>query len=201
MKNKSALVIPLHPKHFHYGHEIIQSKANKNDDSYDLYFVFTTHAEKEAFSRNENEHAQNLVIEDFCNIEILHQTNSFVSVKKLYALQMLYPKYDYVSCIDSEVLFLPDNTPLHQIFEKIAGSKLIHCGQNASVNNVIKESLTALIDPIYQGELHYLSDGYRRFTWWSNIPCYVSTHIPHFLQWISFSVESLHKFNWLSLMI
>ena len=31
---------------------------------------------------------QYLIIEDFCSLEILHKTNSFVSIKKYYALKM-----------------------------------------------------------------------------------------------------------------
>ena len=196
MKNKSALVIPLHPKHFNYGREIIKEKARHADESYDLHFVFTTHSEKDDFFDRETTPVQYLIIEDFCSLEILHKTNSFVSIKKYYALKMLHMQYDYISCIDSEIMFLSGGIPMHNVFQKIAGAKILHYGQNSSVNNIIKESLTLLIDPIYHEELHYLSDGYRRYTWWSNIPCYVSAHIPHFLQWISFDAELLHRYTW-----
>lgn len=194
--NKCAFVIPLHPKHYHYGYYIFNELL---DMEVDLYFVFTDHVDKDLFVSKIHHPVNFLILSDFVDIDIVTRVNSFVSIKKLYALSCLYEKYDYISCIDSEIQFINKTLNFYDVMAQIVKSKVICCGTLNKCDgtiNIVKNSLTELTDPIYHEKLGELSKDFTAFTWWCNLPVYDCKLANQFLTWINFSPENVRNFNW-----
>jgi hypothetical protein len=201
--NKCAFCIPLHPKHFNFAYEILQ-QLNKNSDA-DIYFIFTTKKEMNTFKLNipntELLYYKSLVLDDFTQSKKLDENRSWVSVKKLYALSVLYKKYKYISCIDSEVMFIKKNN-FYNVMNNIANNKIIIGGDITNSNNkdykkIIKSSLTYIVPLNDIDKLKELSHNYTIYTWWSNLPVYDCSKAADFLDWIEFNNNSfLDKINW-----
>lgn len=101
-----------------------------------------------------------MILSDFVNIEIVHKTNSFVSIKKLFALFTLYEKYEYISCIDSEIKFINNSSNYYDIMKKITTNKVVCAGklqENATERSIVRDSLTILTNPEDHEKLRYLS--------------------------------------------
>lgn len=196
--NKCAFVVPLHPKHFDYGHYIHNALLNSNAD---LYFVFTDNHDKDQFLSKTTSHINILILSDFVAIELVEKTNSFISIKKLFALSVLYNKYDYISCVDAEIKFIKNTSPIDyfDIMSEIVKSKIICCGmlsESSCEETIVRESLTRLTDNIYHERLKDISHNFRAYTWWSNLPVYDCTIAPEFLSWINFNNNNLDNFSW-----
>lgn len=198
--NKCAFVIPLHPKDFHYGYYIFNYLYEKNID---LYFVFTNVEEKDVFLSNiDNKISYKvnfLLLTDFTDIAIVTKNRSFPAIKKLYALLILKDKYDYISCIDSEIRFISSNNDYYSTMKNIVNSKIV-CGgklkEIATERNIVWASLTKLIAEQYHETLKTLSQDYCIYTWWSNLPVYDCKIAGEFLDWINFSSSNLERFCW-----
>lgn len=198
MKKSCAFVIPLHLKHFGYGYYIFNEL--KNTDA-DLYFIFTDINDKNIFiSKLDSSELKYLILSDFVDINLVSKINSFVSIKKLYALLTLYKNYDYISCIDSEIKILNKNN-FYDIMDKIANSKIIAGGllhERVSEINIVRESLLRLTDVMYHDKLTEISNNFRIYTWWSNLPVYNCQYVENFLKWINFNKDenNIKKFCW-----
>ena len=194
--NKCAFIIPLHPKHFTYGKGILEKTIDA-----DIYFVFTTEKEKETFKvyNPKLNDSFALVLTDFIkDLRVLFLNNGFVTVKKLYALSILYSKYDYIACVDSEIQFLKSEG-FYEMMKDMSELKTIYGGdcQHFKEHKEILIKTLLQVTPHENGkELARLSNGFTSYTWWSNIPVYNCAHVRPFLDWIHFSVESLPKFTW-----
>jgi hypothetical protein len=196
--NKCALVIPLHPKHYNYGYYIINTLDNCDAD---VYFIFSTGEDKNLFVKNlvNDTQFKYLILSDFTDILIVAKTNSWVSIKKLYALSILYNRYDYISCIDSEVHFIK-KTGFYEVMKNIVNNKTIcggkiHNNQNAE-KRIVLDSLNLLIDPKYHEQLKQISLDYSLYTWWTNLPVYDCSIAADFLSWIDFKNTNLERFSW-----
>lgn len=140
--NRCAIVIPIHPKHYHYGQLIVNTKPK----DVDLYFVFTTEKDRNLFYKMEKVGYKYLVLEKFTDdIDIIKTSKSFVSIKKLYALSVLYTKYDYISCIDAEIVFLRSNG-FYDMMHKVVQNKMIFAGEVHGENEKI--NYISIIDKI-----------------------------------------------------
>ena len=196
--NKCAIVIPLHPKHYNFGYYIINELHNTNVD---LYFVFTSLEDKNNFQTFLLEHIKLnfLILTDFTDLQIVINTNSFVSIKKLYALSVLHEKYEYISCIDSEIKFI-NKTNFYEIMRNIVNSKIM-CGGKINDNmwgerSILIDSLIKISDNKSHNELRNISQDFTIYTWWSNLPVYDCKIAKHFLDWIDFRSCTLDRFCW-----
>lgn len=197
--NKCAICIPIHPKHYTYGYNIINELEDTNVD---LYFIFTNLQDKELFTNtlSENYKLNFLLLSDFTiAYNLITYKRSFVPLKKLYALLKLYNKYDYISCIDSEIQFIKKNI-FYEIMKNIVDSKII-CGgildDNMSEIKIMKETLTAITPENDHSKLQKLSNDFKIYTWWSNLPVYDCKKAEHFLKWINFdNTFFCLKLNW-----
>ena len=196
--NKCAFVIPLHPKHFYYGYYIINELINTDVD---LYFIFTNLQDKNLFEQKLSKTTvlNFLLLDTFTNLSIVEQTNSFVSIKKLFALSILYKKYDYISCIDSEIKFINKNN-FYDMMKNIVDNKII-CGGKIKLNmlfekDIIYNSLIKITDVLFHNKLKNISQDFTIYTWWSNLPVYDCKIAHEFLQWIDFSNTKLERFCW-----
>lgn len=196
-QNKCAFCIPLHPKHFTYGYEIAEELDGTDAD---LYFIFTDNEEKESFYENLKFKCKYLILNDFVNISRLNKNKSWVSVKKLYALHKLYKKYEYISCIDSEVMFI--NKKFYKTMKHVANTHII-CGgdvsdsSNTDYQKILKESLTNIVPYKDRAKLKQISKNYNIYTWWSNLPVYDCSKASTFLDWIQFNNSNfIDKMTW-----
>ncbi len=200
MNNKCAFIIPLHPKHYNYGLYIFNYLLDKNVD---LYFVFTNKNDKDNFKlmieEKNKENLNFLILNEYVNLNIVKKTNSFVSIKKIFALSKLYKKYDYISCIDSEIRFLDSNTNYYNTMKNIVDKKTI-CGgtlpKNAKEKKIVQDSLLRLTEKKYHKKLKNLSNNFRVYTWWCNLPVYDCKITEYFLKWINFKNNTLERFSW-----
>ena len=197
-QNKCAFCIPLHPKHFHYGYEIADTL--KGSDA-DLYFIFSDNAEKELFYKDVyDDHFNYLILSDFVDINRLEENRSWVSVKKLYALSKLYKKYEYISCIDSEVMFI--NKSFYKTMKAVVDTKIICGGDTSDSANkdfakITKQSLTNIVPDYDRADLKTISQNYKIYTWWSNLPVYDCDKTNDFLHWIGFNnTDFIDKMTW-----
>jgi lipopolysaccharide biosynthesis glycosyltransferase len=195
--NKCAFVVPLHSKHFDYGYYIYDTLFDSNAD---LYFIFTDKNDKDLFLLKITNHINFLILSDFVEIEAVQKTISFVSIKKLFALSVLYEKYDYISCIDSEVKFINNTLPIdyYDIMSKIVESKIICCGilsESSSDQTIVRDSLVTLTDEIYHVELKEISHNFRAYTWRCNLPVYDCRIAAQFLNWINFNNNNFDNFS------
>lgn len=199
-KNKCAFCIPLHPKHYDYGYKILKQLQDKDAD---LFFIFTTEKDRDDFEINiKNNYQYNyLLLTDFTDLDKLNDNNSWVSVKKIYALSELHTKYDYISCIDSEVMFINTND-FYNIMKNVTTNKKIIGGNVSSSKNkyytkIIQNSLTNNVPYEDVKTLKKISKDYNIYTWWSNLPVYDCKKATEFLQWINFNnTYFLDKINW-----
>jgi len=195
-QNKCAFVIPLHPKHFMYGTGILKYTIDA-----DVYFVFTTNNEKDTFKvyNPKFDDSFAIVLTDFINdLSVLILNNGFVTVKKLYALSILYTKYDFIACVDSEIHFLKTEG-FYEMMKDMCELKTVYGGDSTNYRDhreIIVKTLTQVTPTANREELAKLSKNYTIYTWWSNIPVYNCAHVRPFLNWIDFKIEFLSRFNW-----
>ena len=72
--------------------------------------------------------------------------------------------------------------------KKIAGG-LIHPNSYESTN-ILKDSLIKSIPEKDHNSLRNISNDYRIYTWWTNLPVVVCKHAKRFLQWVNFNNDS-----------
>lgn len=195
--NKCAFCIPIYPLHYKFGNHILESLK---DSDADLYFIFTTVEEKNLFCDmyRDYDYFKYLILKDFTSLDIVEKTRSFVSIKKLYSLLSLYNKYEYISCIDSEINFLI-NKNFYNMMKDLVDQKTIFGGKildHMSEENIIKQSIYQLTPPEDHQKLYELSCKNKVYTWWSNIPVYDCKIAKQFLDWINFKFDTLHRFDW-----
>ena len=118
MYKKVAFICPLYDmkNHFDLAFNLFKSKWDLHIRE-DLYFVFSNEEQMEKFNHrifsSFKETIQYLILPNN-----LLDYKSKVVVKKLWALQQLYDKYDYLALVDSESLFIK-KTDFSVVFEDI----------------------------------------------------------------------------------
>ena len=61
---------------------------------------------------------------------------------------------------------------------------------------IVKDSLIKLTDKKYHDTLQKLSEDYKIYTWWCNLPVYDCRISEEFLKWINFNSNNLERFSW-----
>ena len=191
--NRCALCIPLHPRHFHYALRILTDLQNSDVD---LYFIFTTWAEKSAFSSRTTIHFSFFILTDLCPLYVVNKNSSYVTFKKLFALSQLYTKYDYVACCDAEIRFLK-RTGFYEMMHKVVSARTI-CGgmEKNSMSPISRIIRSSKFDLTPESDHRALASLGNIYTWWSNVPVYDCTHVEQFLCWIQFNPQSYRKYSW-----
>jgi len=95
-----------------------------------LYFIFTNSSEKDLFETKiqNNNNFNYLILDTFIDLSIAQKTNSFVAIKKLFAVKSLYDKYDYISWPDSEIKFIKTDN-FYEMMKNIVDTKIIIGGK------------------------------------------------------------------------
>jgi len=185
--NKLALIIPLHPKDFHYIYNI-KNKLTMNK-FLDIYFIFSN---KDDFDQFQYKNDFNFIIIDNTN------TNNIVTYKKWFSLNQLADKYDYYIVCDSEIDIIIENFTLNNILNKINyifENKCIYAGQimnNDTLTNITKTSCDIFKSCQDIDKLKELTLNYNLYYWWSDIPVYKGSHVIDFFS----KIKDYKNINW-----
>jgi hypothetical protein len=172
---KYCIIIPLYPPHYKYIDSILDS--NKGID---IYFVFTN---KEDYSSFPYKSENKLILDEYISpdqISQLIKKKSLPSFKKIFALNQLKDKYDYILCIDAETKIIkPPN------LKKVYDTKVVIGGicKNPSLTQIIQGTLKSFKD----NKINELSDNFNYYTWWSSMPVYKTNNISDFIEKIGFN--------------
>jgi hypothetical protein len=194
-KNKCAIVIPIHPKHYEYGKNIIKSLENDDCDA-DLFFVFTNDEDKNNFEYFDKK-TKSIILSDYLNkdqIKMVEKNGSWVSIKKLVALEILYEDYEYIICIDSEIIFL-QNKNFYEMMENTYEQKKILgtlVSEEGIINIIKNSSITKNLGD--NNKIKEKTNNYMIYTWWNNVPVYKSEDINDFFDFIGFDIDNLNDF-------
>lgn len=177
-----ALIIPIHPKHYHYIYDLIRII----DINLDLFLVFTNQNEYESFERQDR--VKKIVIPEIT-------TGNIVTFKKYFALEQLKnTNYKYFIVCDAEITIVPENFNEKNIFSKINKifkNKIIYAGEtnDENINSITKNSVDLIIDK--EQKLEKITKNYKLYFWWSDLPVYKKDHLTHF-----FSVINYNNLTW-----
>lgn len=186
MKKNIAFLIPIYPVHYKYSYNLIKSwQQNNLNEQSDIWFVLTNEEEKELFL-------------DWDNIIILPPElrnfgkHGIINIKKLYGINTLKDKYEYIIALDSEAEFIK-NVDIYKLCNNFFETKLLY-GNIATADSKITEKVknackeyfskfdtTSLCTPLYL---------------WFNQPCiYKASTINDFLDKINYNQNSA-LFRW-----
>ena len=207
-----ALIIPIHPEHYHFIYNLIDITNKNSENNIDIFLIFSNEQDYNIFNKK-----------DFIKKIILPSinTNSIVTYKKFYALENLKneAKYDYFIVCDAEISIIPENfnrTNILNKINKIYENKLIYAGNsdnNEQAYGIIKDTASIFINKDAD-ELKNITNNFKLYYWWSDLPVYKREHLTDFfnkiccdnITWNHFDniiylnyLMLYHKFNILNL--
>ena len=199
--NKCAIIIPIHPPKYNYGYEILNFlNEQQTEPDTDFYFIFSNINDKNIFSKNlkNDKYFKYILLSDFTLISDFtqeHNSGHIVNIKKLYAISILYKKYDFISAMDSEIKL--KNNKFYDGMKDITNKKIVIGGDTLSTetHNIIKDSLYLTEETNYHDKLKELSNNFQIYTWWNLLPVINCNNVEHFLTWINFKKDNLQKFE------
>lgn len=187
--NCTALIIPIHPKHYHYIYDLMNI-IDINDINLDVFLVFTNEDEYESFEKKDR--VQKIVIPNV-------NTGNIVTFKKYFALEQLKNSdYEYFIVCDAEITIIPENFNEQNIVQKINAifkNKIIYAGQthNENIKSITKNSSDLIKDE--QQELEKIIQNYELYFWWSDLPVYKKDHLQHFFSVIQYDNITWYHFD------
>ena len=117
-----ALLIPIHPPHYHYIYNLINN-CKKDNIEIDMYYVFSNEEDYNTFTMKQD------ISPIICNA---FETQSIITYKKLVGLKHLAnSNYDYIICCDSEIDIISknfNNSNINNKIRDIFNNKIIYAG-------------------------------------------------------------------------
>jgi hypothetical protein len=193
---KVAFICPIYDmkNHFDLAVNLYRSKVELGIDE-DFYFVFSDNAQKEKLSHRIKEELN----AEFYSIVIPEELlpyKSKVVTKKFYALQTLMNKYDYLSVIDSESIFIK-NGDFYKVFETIweqgncLKSNISYDGFN--ILRTCFQTMNIYFEPKLLKEFRF----YKYNFWFNDIPVYKCELLPEFFRWLDQFDKNGYLNEWL----
>lgn len=183
MTEKIAIIIPVHPPHFHYIYNLIK-KTSKLMTFIDFVIVFSNNSDYSSFT--EKDKIKEIIIPENTN------TGNIISFKKLYALEQFKTIriYDYFIICDAEIDIIPENFTQHNIINKINNifkNKIIYAGNYTPdfIKNIIKMCCEKFIDDL--DKLKEITKNYTLYYWWSDLPVYKYEHLVSFFDKVDYT--------------
>lgn len=181
-----AFLIPVHPPHYHYIYNLINTITNNNIEL-DIFLVFSYKTDYDLFNM------KNEIKPIICN----HlDKRSIVTFKKYFGLkQLINSKYDYIICCDSEIDILCHNFTIENINNKIQNifnNKKIYAGDTSTMDfNICITQTSANLFPDKHDFLKNITNDFTLYFWWSDLPVYRTIDIP-----ILFNMINYDNINW-----
>lgn len=193
---KVAFICPIYDmkNHFDLAVNLYRSKVELGIDE-DFYFVFSDNTQKEKLSHRIKEELN----AEFYSIVIPEELlpyKSKVVTKKFYALQTLMNKYDYLSVIDSESIFIK-NGDFYKAFETIweqgncLKSNISYDGFN--ILRTCFQTMNIYFEPKLLKEFRF----YKYNFWFNEIPVYKCELLPEFFRWLDQFDKNGYLNEWL----
>ena len=189
--NCIALIIPIHPKHYNFIYNLIDTINQNSKNNIDIFLIFSNNHDYDIFDRK-----------DFIKKIILPpiNTKNIVSYKKFYCLELLKneEKYDYFIVCDAEINIIPENFNKKNILNKIENiynNKIEYAGINGSLKRIIKESASIFINNEDIDKLKDITNDFELYYWWSDLPVYKRNHLTDFFSKICYDDINWHHFD------
>jgi hypothetical protein len=187
-KKEIALIIPIHPPKFHFIYNLIK-KINIINKCCDIVLVFSNKEDYNEFIHKDK--IEPIILKSDNN------TENIVTFKKFTALNILKDSYSYYIVCDSEIDIIDNNFTYENIMMKINefyNSKKIFSGKFRLNQNKVQEEITRTSCNIFkteddQNKLKTLSNDYKLFYWWSDLPVYKASHLSDFFHKINFDMD------------
>lgn len=180
-----ALLIPIHPPHYHYIYTLI-NKCKKDNIKIEMYYVFSNEEDYNTFTMKEDIHP--IICKPF-------ETKSIITYKKLVGLKHLAnSKYDYIICCDSEIDIISknfNNSNINNKLRDIFNNKIIYAG---SSNGPFTININRSCANLFEEKFNYIKDiteDFKLYFWYSDLPVYRREHITPFLNMISIHYDKL----------
>lgn len=187
-----CMLIPTHPPRYSFLYNLIH-KLQKNSIHIDLFLVFSSHDDYNAFAVKE-------YIKPIIIVEPI-TTRCIVTFKKFYGLkQLIENTYDYIICCDSEIDIIPEYFTKDNITSRIKQifcNKKIYAGfsEHPLTLGIIK-SCTELF-PNNMEKLKNITMDYTLYFWFSDLPVYRRTDLSTFFFTINYENITWNHFDYI----
>jgi hypothetical protein len=184
-----ALIIPIHPKHFHFMENLVNKINSREENKIDIYLVFSSEEDHNNFS--ERDKIKKIILP---NVD----TDSIVSYKKFYALELLKneTQYDHFIVCDAEIDIIPENFNDANILKKISEfytNKKVYAGKTNESHTTDITRTSAEI--IANDSLKEITNDYTLYYWWSDLPVYKREHLVDFFSKFSYKNMNSNHFD------
>jgi len=196
-------IVPTHPPRKDILLNLLFTFESFADDT-DLIIVWSYHKDNFLISETHN-NVFHIYLEDHflkSEIEIFEKTKSIINIKYIFAIIMLYQKYEGLVGTDDELEFVKEFSGV-EIIEKMRKVNFFPATDISTHivrDNVFERILTEcskLLDNKYDQETIKIStNNYKQFSWFADIPFYDSLLVPDFLKTFGLSdLKNLTKLN------
>jgi len=184
----SCILIPIHPKHYHYIYDLIKA----NNAPFPIYLIFSDHNDVKQFNTEllQEGRYMHFVLEDIMPLSndlrrLFDNRRSWINVKKLQGLKHLYETttYDHIIVIDAEIKFLTFTAGAEALIKKSVDTKTIlgTDNYNRRLASAINRSTINILPQTWEPKLLALTSQTQYIAWWSTIPIYERQYISGFL--------------------
>jgi len=196
MNKHVCFIIPIHQPKYRYAKDLLNSKRKYNFKNIDLYFVFSTAQDENIFKNlyKNNDYNSLVVTKLFPNINL--KTDSIVVLKKLVGLLELMDKYEYLCCLDSEIIFI-NFVDIYKLCEKFYSKKMLYASKlpynkggliyhtkfphkyvNDEENKILQET----------------TNNWCFWSWFNNIPIYKDVYLKQLFSYINLTKKTFIEF-------
>jgi hypothetical protein len=175
--NKTGTIIVAHQPYFPYLIKLLNSFHQFVKKPHQIYVVFSNEYEEMIFQSMYGGEYNSIILPNE-----LRGLKSYVNVKKLHALSLLYKKYDYIGVFDCDTLFVKD-CDLEEIYSEIGDRNWVNSNE-ASVGADIIKKVATMLDYHTNENLLIESRGFTQYWWFSDIPVYKTEYVKEFMEWL-----------------
>jgi hypothetical protein len=197
---KSCFIIPIYPPH--YGYLNFLDSFSSNDT--DIFLILSYQRDLEELERIRfYKNYRTIILEKEIGKDLVDKIiakNVVITFKKYYAINLLKENYKYLATCDSEIQFVNCNDVTKKFKEFCENKKIIGSiiGENTVNINLAKEiNIGSTIFFDYQ-EISEVSNNFKFYFWFSDIPIYDSEIASEYLNFINFKEFDLFvdKISW-----
>lgn len=180
---KACFIIPVHPPKFQFIYNFL-----KKTSPIKVFLVFSNDREYSLFDHKYNNEYTAIILNETLG-------NSPVTQKKWFALSKLRSTdFTHFLVCDSEIEPILENFTEENILSKINGNVVFAGMTNNLIFKEINETCSEFF-PDYQTDLEDLTQSFRLYFWFSNIPVYHSEYLDEFFGLINKQNITLKYFH------
>lgn len=191
---KSCFVIPVHEPKFGFLAELLESGKKHFGDDLRVIVVFSSEYEREKFSKR-HPHLS------FHPTVCMPTSGCVITEKKFHGIRYAFEAFsdtDFVACVDSECMFVR-NVDVDSLFERWFDRKEIFASYGSDDAVVMINSASAKrLFPLYEDQIKTLTNDYRSYFWFNDIPIYERLSFVRCLDFIDYEhvKRSMRRSDW-----